>query len=86
MQKTALYTFVTQDRKLTCYHGYDFGELYDLEADPGEVRNLWDDAAHADERRGLLGRIIDYMEILERRVSRIAKPEQAVLVFGVLLY
>ena len=42
MQKTALYTFVTQDRKLTCYHGYDFGELYDLEADPGEVRNLWD--------------------------------------------
>ena len=66
-------TVVTPDRKLTCYHGYDFGELYDFETDPGEVRNLWDDAAYAGERGRLMKRIIDHMEPLERRVPRIGR-------------
>ena len=35
-----LKTVVTKDRELTYYHGKDFGELYDLEKDPGQLENL----------------------------------------------
>ncbi len=27
--------------KLTVYYNHDYGELFDLESDPGEVDNLW---------------------------------------------
>jgi len=33
----------TERHKLCVYHGYGTGQLFDLEADPGEHRNLWDD-------------------------------------------
>ena len=66
-----LKTVVTERTKLTVYHGQEFGELYDLEADPGELRNLWDSDAYAGERQRLMGRIIDHMEPLERRVPRL---------------
>ena len=65
-----LKTVVTEDRKLTYYHGYDFGELYDLVADSGEVRNLWEAPAYAADRQRLTGRIIDHLERLERRAER----------------
>ena len=29
--------------KLVLYHGHDLGELYDLEEDPGEFENMWDE-------------------------------------------
>jgi len=67
-----LKTVVTVDRKLTIYHGQDFGELCDLEADPGEVRNLWDAPSYAANRQLLIERILDHMEPLERRVPRIS--------------
>jgi arylsulfatase A-like enzyme len=67
-----LKTIVTRDRKLTCYHGQDFGELYDLAADPGEATNLWDDGQYARDRQELLGRLLDHMEPLERRQERIS--------------
>jgi uncharacterized sulfatase len=66
-----LKTVITPDSKLTVYHGYDFGELYDLGADPGELVNLWQAPSYAEQRRVLMGRILDHMEGLERRASRI---------------
>lgn len=39
--------------KLVMYLDDDFGELYDLTADPGETRNLWADEAHVALRERL---------------------------------
>jgi arylsulfatase A-like enzyme len=40
--------------KLVVYHGHGLGELYDLERDPGEFDNLWDDPEHAALKSELL--------------------------------
>ncbi|TVQ35666.1 MAG: hypothetical protein EA356_07170 [Geminicoccaceae bacterium] len=41
--------------------GADYGQLFDLEADPGEVRNLWDDPAHGSVRDDLLAVLRDWL-------------------------
>lgn len=35
-------TYIDERYKLTVHYGRDYGELYDLADDPGEMRNLWD--------------------------------------------
>jgi arylsulfatase A-like enzyme len=34
--------------RMTIYQGHDWGELYDLQEDPGETHNLWDSAEHGE--------------------------------------
>lgn len=50
-------TIVTRRHRMTIYHGVKWGELYDLENDPGENENLFDDPAHAPLRGELMERM-----------------------------
>ncbi len=45
--------------KLVVYHGNEIGELYDLEADPTESHDLWDDPTHLAIKAELLQRSYD---------------------------
>lgn len=51
-------TFATMYRdrryKLTVYHDKNLGELYDLQEDPWEFSDLWDDPAHAEIKHRLI--------------------------------
>ncbi len=49
-----LRTYVNERYKLTVWRKGEDGELFDLEADPGEVDNLW----HKPEAQGLKGRLL----------------------------
>ena len=57
-------TFITQRYKITIYCGKIYGELFDLEEDPGELNNLWDDAASAQIKNRLV------MEFLHSELAR----------------
>ena len=47
--------------KICVYHGTDVGEIYDLEDDPGEFRNLWDEANYQELKLKLLKKHFDAM-------------------------
>jgi arylsulfatase len=55
------YATMIRDRryKLVCYHDRAMGELFDLEADPGEFDNRWDDSDYAEVRFALLKQSFD---------------------------
>jgi uncharacterized sulfatase len=55
-QPTAVHlrTYIDPRHKLTVYRDRPYGELWDLEADPGEVHNLWDDPGAAGLKERLL--------------------------------
>jgi len=52
-------TYVDRQYKITVYCDQPYGELFDLEADPGEVRNLWDDPASMPLKCELLHRFMN---------------------------
>jgi uncharacterized sulfatase len=53
-----LRTYVEKRYKLTVYRDAPFGELFDLQEDPAEQRNLWDEPACAATKLQLLHRFI----------------------------
>ncbi len=69
-QGLRLKTIVTDNRKLTWYCGHSYGELYDLENDPSERVNQWDNPAYTADKVDLISAILKDMEVLERRVER----------------
>jgi len=46
--------------KLVHFHGGAAGQLFDLKADPGERRNLWDDPAAEPARQELLQALLEF--------------------------
>ena len=51
----AFATMYRTDRyKLSVYHGHNLGELYDLDEDPWEFNNLWDDPDHQTLKNELI--------------------------------
>ena len=59
------YATMLRDRryKLVVYHGYEPGELFDLEEDPGEFNNLWDDVNYREVRHELMKRSFDALAL-----------------------
>jgi arylsulfatase A-like enzyme len=52
-----VHTVVDDRFRLSVFAATEWGELYDLVADPGEFKNLWDDVAHAATRAQLMERL-----------------------------
>jgi arylsulfatase A-like enzyme len=55
-QPTTLFlnTYVDDRYKITVYFDRPYGELFDLQADPGEVHNLWNRPEYADLKASLV--------------------------------
>lgn len=47
-------TYVNDRYKITIYYNQTYGEIFDLEMDPGELQNLWDDPDHQTLKQELL--------------------------------
>ena len=47
-------TYVDQRYKLTVYHNHNYGELFDLQLDPQEVNNLWDNPQYSELKSNLM--------------------------------
>jgi arylsulfatase len=69
-------TMLREERyKLNVYHcpqpagGNAEGELYDMEKDPTECANLWDDAKHRDVRSRMTDSLLGWLSTQERRLG-----------------
>ena len=56
--------------KLVHFVGEDDGQLFDLHADPGEVRNLWDDPDYTAEKQRLLLQLLKWRVESTQQTSR----------------
>ncbi len=59
-QPTAIHlkTYINARYKLTVYLNQDYGELFDLQADPGEVNNRWNDPEAAELKNELIRQLL----------------------------
>lgn len=57
-------TLITERERLTLYAGRSFGELYDLEADPEELENLWSVPERFEMRAALTRALAEEMACL----------------------
>jgi arylsulfatase A-like enzyme len=53
-----VHTLLYDRWRISVFQGVEWGELYDLETDPGEFMNLWDDPTHAEEKARLMERLL----------------------------
>ena len=51
-------TFVDNRYKLTVYYNRDYGELFDLQQDPGEINNLWNQKDYAELKAELITKLL----------------------------
>ncbi len=51
-------TYVSQRYKLTVYYNQDYGELFDLHQDPGEIDNLWNNPEYAELQAELVKQLL----------------------------
>jgi len=58
------------------FEGQDVGELYDLEADPHETRNLYHDPAHRETVEACRRRLFEWLIETTRVVTCFTAPEQ----------
>jgi arylsulfatase A-like enzyme len=66
--------WVTPEWKLVIYLGEEFGELYNLENDPGEKNNLYNRSEYSGVKNKLLVELLNDMELsepLSERLSRV---------------
>jgi arylsulfatase len=65
-----LRTYVTDQHKMTVYPGQDYGELFDLETDPEERTNLWDDSDYTDLKNRLYAEFLQQYVLEEGAIPR----------------
>jgi arylsulfatase A-like enzyme len=57
--KLQLETYIGERWKMTIHRDRSYGELFDLETDPGEHRNLWDDPSYKEMRAEVMHRFLN---------------------------
>ena len=66
-------TYINQRYKITVYRSTDEGELFDLQEDPGEISNLWDEPGSQELKKNLLQEFLQaVLESEPERMPRIA--------------
>ena len=69
-----LRTLVTDTHQLTVYVGDDgeqeYGELFDMDQDPGQLHNLWHDPAAQGLKRELKVRLMEELIRTDNRLPR----------------
>ena len=53
-----VHSLIDERYRLSVFHGTGWGELYDLQNDPGEFDNLWDNPAHAKIRAAMVEKLL----------------------------
>jgi arylsulfatase A-like enzyme len=61
-------TLITDQHKLTVYSDEDYGELFDLDADPEELHNRWNDTEYADVKNRLYRELVNELVLQEGAV------------------
>ena len=54
----AMWDSTMHQYKISVHYGREYGEIYDLVDDPGELKNLWDSSAHKDLKMRLFEKFI----------------------------
>ncbi len=65
-----LRTLITERYHITAYPGQPYGELFDLQTDPQQLRNLWDALECADTKRDLLLQLMERLVETDSRLPR----------------